>query len=186
MSPESIQTPFDPIFEEISRALEVELYYLAVVVALTLPDVCAALSDPRGRTTGARYKAWVERNLAPKYLFINPQDIYSLRCGLLHQSQTIHQDGRFGRTVISLPGASGSRVHASILGPPKAGRGDLDMAQAIMTLDAGMFCEDMISAVREWFAAHGSDLDVQANLPRLVRLRPDGLAPYVAGIPVIG
>jgi hypothetical protein len=52
------------ILREIERALVLQLYYLAVAMCLTLPDICAALEADDGETSGARYKAWYNTNLA--------------------------------------------------------------------------------------------------------------------------
>jgi hypothetical protein len=46
----------DFLSEQIERALAAQLYYLAVVCALTLPDVCSALESPDGNTNGNLYK----------------------------------------------------------------------------------------------------------------------------------
>lgn len=56
--------PLELMFLEIERALDAGLFYLAVAMSLTLPDICAALESPNGEASGPKYKAWFNANLA--------------------------------------------------------------------------------------------------------------------------
>lgn len=79
-------TPLERIFQDIERALSYDLYYLALSVSLTIPDVCAALEcDPDNIwVTGEKYIAWCEKHLEPNYAWFTGEDCYRLRCGILH------------------------------------------------------------------------------------------------------
>jgi hypothetical protein len=55
----------------------------------------------------------------------------------------------------------------------------------VLNLDAPTFCRDVVASVSAWYAAKSSDPVVQANVPRLLRLHPSGLAPYMIGVPLI-
>jgi hypothetical protein len=46
--------------------------------------------------------------------------------------------------------------------------------------------QSQLAAVRNWYDANEADQHVQANIERLVRLHPNGLVPYIVGMPVIG
>lgn len=48
------------ILKEIERALDAKLYYLALQVSLTLPDICAALQSDDGRASKSKYIAWYD------------------------------------------------------------------------------------------------------------------------------
>ncbi len=74
----------DFILNQIERALDKNLHYLAVASALTLPDLCGALEAEDGIARPAHYKTWYDKWLAPKYDVITSQDLYMLRCGVLH------------------------------------------------------------------------------------------------------
>ena len=84
-------TPLDTIFSEIQRALEVKLYYLAIAVSLSIPDVCAALEcDPNNIFVKEKdYVGWCERNLADQLdkLTLTAVDLYRLRGGVIHQNR---------------------------------------------------------------------------------------------------
>src|ERR1022692_3417221 len=81
--------PMEAILTEIDRALDAGLYYLAIALSLTLPDICGALESPDGGATRERFTAWYDTYLAQTYQSLTAADCYSLRCGVIHQ-------GRFG------------------------------------------------------------------------------------------
>lgn len=81
------------LVQDIRKALENELYFVALSSALTLPDICGKAAYPDERT-GKRYISWYDEEIG-KYMK-NPDDkenmpylsgkvIYSLRCSLLHE-----------------------------------------------------------------------------------------------------
>jgi hypothetical protein len=56
-------------------------------MALTLPDICAALESDDGRTSGAKYKAWLNRNyIEGRATTLTAASLYQYRCGVVHQS----------------------------------------------------------------------------------------------------
>jgi hypothetical protein len=54
-----------------------------------------------------------------------------------------------------------------------------------LQLDARIFCTDMIEAGRAWYIAKKEDPCVVANSPKLIQYYPNGLSPYIEGIPLI-
>lgn len=160
------------ILREIDRALDAKLYYLAIAMTLTVPDICAALESPDGETSGPKYKAWYNVNLAIKYPNITDADCWSLRCGVLHQGRCGHAKMQYGRILFTLPNRQNNVFHNNIINDA-------------LNLDALLFCRDVISCARLWFDGKQNDPIVQNNLPNLVQLRPQGLAPYMVGMPLI-
>lgn len=162
----------DSIFHEIERALQAGLYYMAVSMALTIPDICAALESEDGETSARRYKAWCNANLANRYPRITDVDMYSLRCGVVHQGRFGHPQMQYARIIFTIPNAQRNVFHDNILNDA-------------LNLDAVTFCNDVIEAARKWFADQHNNPVVTQNAQRLVQFRPRGLAPYVVGIPLI-
>src|SRR5688572_17499086 len=90
--------PAEELLNDIERGLAAGAFYLSLYAALTLPDVAAALESDDGRTTGSRYVAWVDRHIAPKYVWTGAQgspevqftghDCWGIRCSMLHQSRS--------------------------------------------------------------------------------------------------
>lgn len=82
------------ILKDIKVALDHDLYYVALISALTLPDICGKVAFPN-EGVGKRYIDWYnqeigyyERNPNPqiqeKMPCLSGEVMYSLRCSLLH------------------------------------------------------------------------------------------------------
>ena len=82
------------IINDIKAALDHDLYYAALISALTLPDICGKVAFPNEKA-GKRYIDWYnqeigycERNPNPqiheKMPYLSGEVMYSLRCSLLH------------------------------------------------------------------------------------------------------
>ena len=84
------------IIDEIEKALSHDLYFAALNLALTLPDICGKAEYPDLRT-GERYKKWYDENVGvtekppkctedePEMPYLSGEVVYSLRCSLLHE-----------------------------------------------------------------------------------------------------
>lgn len=55
----------------------------------------------------------------------------------------------------------------------------------VLQFDLPHFCEEMIQSARQWHADMSEDPIVAANLPDLMRVRPEGIPPHFVGMPVI-
>lgn len=75
------------LIADIRKALEAKLYTVAVIGALTLPDICAAMESADGKASKERYLAWLEKWMRMPSLFTK-EDIYAFRCQVLHQGKT--------------------------------------------------------------------------------------------------
>lgn len=82
------------LVQDIRKALENKIYFVALSSALTLPDICGKAAYPTERSSRKRYILWYDEEIG-KYEK-NPKDkddmpylsgevIYSLRCSLLHE-----------------------------------------------------------------------------------------------------
>lgn len=162
----------DTILSEIDRAIDAELYFAALALCLTLPDICAALESSNGESNGNKYKDWYRENLQDKYPNITPADIWSLRCGVSHQGRFGNPQRQYARVLFTVPNPQGHVFHNNIV-------------KDALNLDAIIFCRDVLSAVRGWFAEKKEDATVRENLQYLVKFRPNGIAPYMVGVPLI-
>ena len=165
------------LINEIMEALKNRLLYAALLLALTLPDICAALESQDGRSTPGRYKAWFNTWLRKKYEGqLDAQDMYRLRCAVAHQGRFEHPGMKYERVFFTLR-PNGMFFHKNELpGIRKDG----------LNLDIVFFCKDVVESVEAWFAQKEGDPQVQENLTRLVQFHPKGLSPYLEGVPAIG
>ena len=174
------QHPLEMTLQEIEKAIEAGLYYAALVVALTLPDICAALEDERAYSGRDEYKKWYRENLGDKFTFMSDDAAYSLRCGVVHKgSRELKLKGGKSPTVVfTLPNAAEWKMHNCAMGgDPKS--------PDLLQFDAVDFCHDLIGAVRTWYARKEKDPVVLGNLPNLLQLRPNGIDNFLVGLPVI-
>lgn len=170
--------PIETSLQQIEGAIEAKLYYLAVVSALTLPDVCAALEDENGYSGREEYKKWYRENLADLFPFMSDADAYSLRCGVVHKGNLglKTKQARFSRVLFTLPsGHEHGQDHMW----------HNCVADDCLQFDAILFCREVVEAVRRWCEKTRENEIVAGNLPNLIQFRPYGLAPYFVGMPVI-
>ncbi len=163
-------TPLHPLLDEINAAATHGLPFMAVAMAVALPDICVSLSSIDGRSDASRYKDWCRNHLGSEFAYLTPEDLWSMRCGVLH-------NGRFGdmkhnvqRVIFALPG-NATWTNAIL--------------DDVYFYSVDAFCRNLTQAVRQWLERHLSDPTIQANMPRLMQYRPAGLAPYVVGVPVL-
>jgi hypothetical protein len=170
------ESPIEVLLREIERALDARLYYLAVIVSLTVPDICSCAEADNSRTSPDKYKAWFEKWMSERCPGFDPADCYSLRCGILHEGRlekSYHRKMGYDRVLFTVPSPSRNTYF------------NMEIEGALV-FDAIMFCRQMISAARTWAMSTLDDSVTQNNLQNLVRYRPYGLPPYITGVPLIG
>jgi hypothetical protein len=165
-------SPLYPLLDEINRAAAGGMPFLAVAMTVTLPDICMSLISEKGMTKPARYKQWCKENLAnDKFTYLTPDDLYSLRCGVVHS-------GRFG-----YPKTKNKNVDRVIFALPDKGFVPVNIKTGdAYFYSAVEFCKNFTDAVHDWFEKNKNNANVQKNLPRLVQYRPGGLLPYFHGV----
>lgn len=84
----TIEQKITPILNDINGAVENKLFYAALSLALTLPDICSSLCNG-SKTNGKKYSEWLTEYFIPihDYEVISANDIYALRCSFLHNGQ---------------------------------------------------------------------------------------------------
>ncbi|MFQ5863201.1 MAG: hypothetical protein ACE5IC_08800, partial [Candidatus Brocadiales bacterium] len=91
---------------QIQKGLDSNLYFLSLLAALVLPDICGAISSEDGQAKPEKYKAWFDKYVAPKYNnFLNGNDCYYFRCSLLHQGSSQHSKSNYKRVLFVEPSA---------------------------------------------------------------------------------
>jgi hypothetical protein len=165
--------PLEGRLLEIEAALKHGLYYLAVTMALTMPDVCATLEDPRAYSGYNEYCAWYNKNLAQVFPFMSAEDCYSLRCGVVHQGGMGLKTKRkmYSRVIFTLPSPEGSSAHNCVF-------------NTMLQFDAIEFCRSITASVRLWYRTNSTDPIVAKNLGGVVRFYPHGIG-GLYGLPVI-
>jgi len=172
MKPELEDDPLSVILSDIQSCLGNGMFYAAITVSLTLPEICAALEASNGRGSSEKYKTWYNTYLADLYPLITDDFCYSLRCSVVHQGKFGRPGEQYSRILFTIPDQTGNFFHNNVINDA-------------LNLDAAKFCSDVMDAAKRWYAAKQGDPNVLKNLPNLVRYRPKGLAPFMVGMPLI-
>lgn len=181
------------VLEQLDQSLETGLYYLSLFGALTVPDIAGALEAPDGVASGPRYKAWYDRWVRPRFQesvqrllaergvpisspVENPltgDACYRFRCSLLHQGSAQHPQSPYTRIIFIEPGSTSNVVHYSTLNDA-------------LCIDLPSFCREVTAGARLWLDQVEGTEPFKTNYDRFARCHPTGLAPYIAGVPVVG
>lgn len=123
------------LIDQLESSLKSGNYYLSLFTALTLPDIAGAMDSDDGLASGAKYKAWYEKWVRPRFVeellktvpenaskhiksMENPLDgeaCYLFRCSLLHQGRTVHPKSKYSRIIFVEPGATTNVFHYNIM-----------------------------------------------------------------------
>ena len=134
----------------VERALRDANWYWALMIALTLPDICGWLEDP-SLGSKARNVAWSRRFLEPRYTyrfgkthrhtFLSADDTYALRCAVLHE----------GSDDITRQRARAALERFHFIDPPPPPRVvHCNQVNDTLELQVDMFCQDILAGVRQW------------------------------------
>ena len=167
------------LLDQVLRAADARLYYLALFGALAVPDVCASMESADGLTNASRYISWFDSHVAPAYTVgpdrqpsLTGEDAYGVRCSMLHQSRTRPHRGAYSRVVFVEPGHHGLVMHNNVMGDA-------------LNLDISLFCRDVVTAASDWLVNAERTRTYQANYPHFLQRYPEGIAPYIVGVPVL-
>jgi hypothetical protein len=160
------------LLDQIRRASAAGLYYLALIGALALPDICGALSSDDGWATPSTYKDWLRNNVPEQAA--NAAATYGLRCSLLHQGRARPHGVSFP-IACCYPSPSGFEIHnlSTVVGGSEVG-----------WLSIPTFVDEVTRGAERWFDQFGETKAVARNLEKFMHFRPDGLRGHYDG-PVI-
>lgn len=181
------------LLEQIEGSLTSRYYFLSLMSSLTIPDIAGALDSEDGMASGERYATWYEEYVRPQFARAvlaslpphiprnagittpNPltgESCYQFRCSLLHQGSTQHPKSPFSKIIFIEPGATTNIVHYARLSDA-------------LGIDVPTFCKEMVAGAREWLEKVENTERYLHHYERFASRHPDGLSPYIAGVPVI-
>jgi hypothetical protein len=174
-SPPPAPAELDAVLKEIENAISAKLYYLAIAVALSVPDICSGLeSDPDNPIWQDRktYTQWCNRNIG-ELNHLTGDDLYNLRGGVLHKGHFGHDKSRFKRVFFLSPESNLSSKGSVINGQFRLGPQQALWSGPILLFDVVAFCGIIIAAARQWAVVKKDDPFEQKNLSKLVYYRPN-------------
>jgi len=140
-------SPLSFALREIHATYQAKLYYAAIILCLTLPDMCAASEFEEGDEAfwniQKRYETWCDRYLIKHLSALTSTDIWALRGGVIHRGQTFgHPKNRFERVAFILPDGR----HNIFNGIVTQMQGGLPLH----SVGVDVFCQAFFDAAHEW------------------------------------
>ena len=158
---------------QIEVGLRANLYYVSLLASLSVPDICGAINSENGAASGEKYAAWFDQYVGAEYSqCFNGEDCYRFRCSFLHQGSSQRSDARYSRILFVEPTATTNIFHRNILNDA-------------LNIDVRIFCLDIIEGAKEWLDEVEETDRFQENYGKFMRRYPNGLPPYIDGVPVI-
>ena len=169
------------LISQTRKALDAGLYYLALFGALTIPDIAGALGSEDGRASGKHFAAWYEEWVRPRLKESrgreNPltgEACYGFRCAMLHQGRSQQANGQYSHIMFIEPGHPNYSIHYCVIG-----------GNALL-IQLAEFVQEVLQGCELWInRVQGTD-PFEKNYAIFARRHPEGLAPYVRGVPVVG
>jgi len=173
-------SPLGSVLIDIERAINARLYYPALLVALTVPEICCALAlDKSEFVKEKHYVTFVDKYGAQREIGCDGLTCYRLRGGVVHRANMAgHPKFDATHVVFTIP-ESGASIHALSIVV------EMQNKKAAM-FDLVQFCQGMVNAAHRWYENHKDNPKVQSNMSSLIRYCPEGLKPFVGGTPVVG
>lgn len=162
------------LLEQIKKGLDNNLYYISLFAVLSIPDICGAIDSENGEASADKYVQWFNKYVARKYTgFLDGEDCYYFRCSLLHQGSSQHPKSNYSRVLFVEPTATTNVFHCNILNDA-------------LNIDVRIFCGDIVEGVKEWLREVENTELYKKNYGKFMMRYPNGLKPYIIGVPVIG
>jgi len=167
----------DDLIKAFESSVANKNWYGSLFVALSVPDICGYLESPTVRSQ-VRYERWFAKYMLPNYLahigsektphtFLSPSDCYALRCALFHE----------GREEITEQRAREALDRFHFIEPPPSGQIHCNQVNNVLQLQVDIFCNDVLSGLREWFQHFQNVPDVGKRIGGLLKVYPFNQTP---------
>lgn len=158
---------------QIKKGLDENLYFLSLFSTLAIPDLCGAMGSENGEARPGKYKTWFNKYVAFKYNgSLSGDDCYFFRCSLLHQGSSQHPKNTYKRVLFIEPSATKPILHNNIMNDA-------------LNIDVRIFCIDIVTGAEKWLSENEKTKLYKKNYDKFMRRYPNGLSPYIDGLPVI-
>ena|GEM_PF-1251719 len=178
-SPKSTFDVFPPlkrIMNDVDKCIEAELYHPALIVALTLPDICLSLGLPKETFVKSHdYIEFIEKYGTFDELRLDGKQCYQLRGGVVHRANASgHPYFPFSHVIMTTPKTTQS-IHGIELTA-------VDMDENPILIDLVLFCSGLKNTVNRWMADNQNNSSAMQNMYQMLSLRPHGVLPWVNGL----
>lgn len=179
------------IIKEIKVALDNECYIVALMGALTLPDICGKNAYPELKNVGERYKQWCDTFVYPQTQHANEDDktldcgitylsgeiIYSLRCYMLHQGSADIEGKKCNVEDFELiiQPKNDFDIYIDNFGAIWS-NGDFEQRERHMRLHIRNICRDLCNAAELYYQNHTDEFGFIKY--KIAQINPDAKHPW--------
>jgi len=155
------------ILASLQLSVDNKNWYGALLIALSIPDICSKLENPE-LYTNKRYPDWFDKYKDDNYKsHLTGRDCYALRCSYLHEGSHIIE-GQTIREIISKFSFSPEGIHLCSF--KNIYVGSKDDGKNICHLSVKNFCEDMIRFATKWLTVIESNKDIQNRINEMLKI----------------
>ncbi len=172
---------------EIRAALNAGLYRIALISALTLPDVCAQLypdttNNSQPADVNTRYQQWYN-NYAKDKCLIDARTCYLYRCSMVHNIKSTLRSN--DKIAFFVPGTTTCAFMDCDVDITYKDTNGNDLIEKARMIDINLFIEGMITATEEWLKVVENEPLFNYNYQFFLQERPDSpLQMLSGGLPV--
>lgn len=158
------------LIDQMRRCIIADLWFPALVTALTLPDICGAIESDNGKATGAKTKSWMRRHLPTAQGNEEAAKlIWELRCSLLHQASMRVTNPR--AVAFFVPRPDHIELHNVAV--------EFEDGETYILLSVPEFVEEIATTVEQWISSVRSTRRFATNVANCAHLRTDDLGPAI-------
>lgn len=156
----------------IRKCLDTENWYGAIVISLTMPDICGRIAYPTMKPGRQRYETWFDDYLSGynqpvisgnRVAFMTASDCYALRCSILHigTADVTEQNARdtLNKFYFSTTGSHGIRIDDKLV------------------LNVTRFCEEVAQATEKWSKDIEGNASAQEAIQELLTIHSQPFHP---------
>ena len=150
------------IIEAIQKCLNDNNYTAALMICLTIPDICGKLEEKT--ISSERYISWFDKYINPNYSdFLSGNDCYALRCAILHEGSndisTQKKRDILDKFYFTTKGGGHLTKFSNCI------IGDVNYNnKEFVQLSVDAFCKDIIESVKKWENDISGNIFVEENI----------------------
>ena len=165
-----MDSPLDRYLGDILRALEARVFYSALALAVTIPDICGAIEFPNETKMGKRYRDWFSQPWCGMlHSYLGAADCWAIRCSYLHNGS-----GEFEGNSAAY--ADLSHIQFTV-GKDRGVWSSTYMASSVpeakgaVRIPVESFCHDMATSADAWRNCRSDNPSVIGALAQLLEFR---------------
>ncbi|MEG8016787.1 hypothetical protein [Sphingomonas sp. LR55] len=143
----------EEVIAGVHAAVDSNALYAALALALAVPDICARVETP-DVGSAVRYSRWWNENAVGKYtfngwdgkprIFLTGNDVYALRCALLHEGQADITAQRARQALERFIFTEDCHFHCNLI-------------ENVLQLSVATLCRDIANAAAAWAGRRRGD-----------------------------